>query len=410
MADPGAGIDVVVGEGGADQLLHQIGFLVGAARGRDAADGEAAVLGLDALELAGGVGQGFFPGDFAPGIVDVPADHRRLHALRVGRVAPGETALDAGVAGVGATRLVRHHAHDLLALDLGAEGAADAAIGAGGDDARLRLAGGDQGFCREGGGRAGGNAGAAGHAFGTEETIGGTGHHGRLEAAAADGEGESALDLHAGPDTTAADDALGRVEAEVGVRFIFRGGVGGIEMVVAGQPVTDFAQADDAGHVLQFAVAVARAGQAVQRMVGDVKLHDPLAQLGQAGRLGADLHAFLDRRRARCRKAAPAFDLHQAEAAGTEGFELLCGAELGDGDAGRGGGPQHRGAGGGGDVSAVDGQGDGLFCAAGGGAEIEGGLAVAGHRGLSPQALALNWHGVPLLRRRCLFVTAVCRA
>jgi hypothetical protein len=38
VADAGAGIDVVVAEGGAHQLLHQIGFFVGAARGGDAAD------------------------------------------------------------------------------------------------------------------------------------------------------------------------------------------------------------------------------------------------------------------------------------------------------------------------------------------------------------------------------------
>ena len=31
MADAGAGIDVVVAEAAADQLLHQIGFLIGAA-------------------------------------------------------------------------------------------------------------------------------------------------------------------------------------------------------------------------------------------------------------------------------------------------------------------------------------------------------------------------------------------
>ena len=44
VADAGAGIDVVVAEGGAHQLLHQEGLLVGAAGGGDAADGVAAVL------------------------------------------------------------------------------------------------------------------------------------------------------------------------------------------------------------------------------------------------------------------------------------------------------------------------------------------------------------------------------
>ena len=48
VADAGAGVDIVVAEAGADQLLHQIGFFVGAARRGDAADGVAAVLRLDA--------------------------------------------------------------------------------------------------------------------------------------------------------------------------------------------------------------------------------------------------------------------------------------------------------------------------------------------------------------------------
>ena len=47
MADARAGVDVVVAEAGAHQLLHEEGFFVGAARGGDAADGVAAVLGLE---------------------------------------------------------------------------------------------------------------------------------------------------------------------------------------------------------------------------------------------------------------------------------------------------------------------------------------------------------------------------
>ena len=61
MADAGAGIDIVVAEAGADQLLHQIGFFVGAARRGDAADGIAAVFGLDALEFGSRVVERLIP-------------------------------------------------------------------------------------------------------------------------------------------------------------------------------------------------------------------------------------------------------------------------------------------------------------------------------------------------------------
>ena len=62
---------------------------------------------------------------------DLLAHHRREHPVRVGGVAEGEPALDAGVALVGAAVLVRHHPHDLVAAQLGLERAADAAVGAG---------------------------------------------------------------------------------------------------------------------------------------------------------------------------------------------------------------------------------------------------------------------------------------
>ena len=57
MADAGAGIDIVVAEAGADQLLDEIGFFIGAARRGDAADRIAAVLILDAAEFGGRMGK-----------------------------------------------------------------------------------------------------------------------------------------------------------------------------------------------------------------------------------------------------------------------------------------------------------------------------------------------------------------
>jgi hypothetical protein len=60
-------------------------------------------------------GEGLFPGDFAPGIGDLLADHRIEDAVLVGGVAPGEAALDAGMAAVGLAVLVGHHADQFLA-------------------------------------------------------------------------------------------------------------------------------------------------------------------------------------------------------------------------------------------------------------------------------------------------------
>ena len=64
-----------------------------------------------------------------------------------------------------------------------------------------------------------------------------------------------------------------------------------VEVVVAGVAVADVAQPDDPGHVLQLAVAVGRAGQAVERVVGDVELHHAAAQPVELGALGVHLHA-----------------------------------------------------------------------------------------------------------------------
>ena len=101
MADARAGVDVVVAERGADHFLHEVGFFVRAARRGDSADRIASVLGLDALEFAGGVVDGFFPTDFAPRIGEFGADHGLEDAIFVRGVAPREAALHAGVAVIG---------------------------------------------------------------------------------------------------------------------------------------------------------------------------------------------------------------------------------------------------------------------------------------------------------------------
>ena len=298
MADAGAGIDIVVAEAGADQLLHQIGFFVGAARRGDAADGVAAIFGLDPLELGCRIVKRLVPRHFAPGIGDLLADHRLEDALLVGGVTPGEAALDAGMAAIGLAVLVGHHAHDFLAAHFRLEGAADAAIGAGRHRRMFGLADLDHGFLGQGRGRAGLHAGAAGHAFGAQETLAHARRNAAVKAAAGNGQREGALHFLAGAHAARADDAFRGVVGEVGIGFVLRhpGRVGlavrlGEHVVLALIAVAHVAQADRARHVLQFAVAVGGTGQAVQRMVGDIELHHALAQLLQPLGLGVDHEA-----------------------------------------------------------------------------------------------------------------------
>ena len=132
MADARAGIHVVVAERRAHELLHEERLFVRAARRRDAADRVAAVLRLDALELARRVADGHFPGDLLPRIVDRLADHRRGDAFVMRRVAVRETALDARVAVIGVAVAIGDHPDDLAVPRLGVERAADPAVRASG--------------------------------------------------------------------------------------------------------------------------------------------------------------------------------------------------------------------------------------------------------------------------------------
>src|SRR5690625_281774 len=101
VADPRAGIGVVVAEDRAGELLHEICFLVRAAAGGENADRVAPMNLLYSPELAGGEGQCLVPFDLAPWLVDPLADHRLQDTLLVVRIAIGEAPLDAGMAMIG---------------------------------------------------------------------------------------------------------------------------------------------------------------------------------------------------------------------------------------------------------------------------------------------------------------------
>ena len=74
-------------------------------------------------------------------------------------------------------------------------------------------------------------------------------------------------------------------------------------------------QTHGTGHVLQFAVAVGRARQAVERMIGDVKLHDVTSNVGKATALRGHDHALRRLGRARRGEPAGALDLDETKAA-----------------------------------------------------------------------------------------------
>ena len=377
VADSGAGVDVVVAEAGADQLLHHEDFFIGAARRGDAADRIPAVFGLDALELLGGEIERLVPRHFLPRVGDLLAHHRVEDALLVVGIAPGEAALDAGMAAIGLAVLERHHADDFLAAHLRLEGAADAAIGAGSDDRMLGLADLDHGLLGQRRRRAGLHAGAAGDAFRAQEAFVHAGRDAAFETTTRDGQRESALHFLAGADAARADDAFRGIIGEVRIALVLRHPVVvlavmrrmivrvtfrlGEDVVLAVIAVAHVAQADRAGHVLQFAVAVGGAGQAVQRMVGDIQLHHALAELLQPRVLGVNDQAFHRRCGARRRRAGAALDLDEAEPARAVGVHHVGGAEFRNLRAHLHGGAHDRGALGHRNALTVDGQRDHLL-------------------------------------------------
>ncbi len=284
------------------------------------------------------------------------------------RVADREAPLDAGMAVVRMAVLVRHHAHELLALHLGAERAADAAVRAGRDRAALRRAFLEQRFLDQRAGRTRLHAGAARNAFGIHERIVLARGDLRQEAAAFDGQRERALLLVARAHATRADDALRGIEAEIRIGFvdvceerIVRAvGVLRLHVIRAVETVAHFVEADGLRHLLDLGAPARRRRDRSERMIGKIKLHDAAAQLAELFALRRHLHAGRDRRRARSRKSLHAFDLHEAEPARAERVEQFRRAELRDRDADFGRGAQHRSAGGHADFLTVDGQRDDL--------------------------------------------------
>ena len=369
MADAGAGVDVVVAESRTHQLLDEVDLFVGATRGRDGADRFAAELRLDALHFAGCVVQGFVPAHFTPSVMDAGANHRVADAVRVGGVAPGETALHAGMAVVGVAITVRHHADDGVVLGFGLQRATHAAIGASGRDSARRLPHHLQRLLGERARRAAFHASAARDALGIDEGFVLAGNDLRAETAALHRQRKRALHFVTSAHAAAAGDAERRVEVEVRVagvadvvavgrrQVLARGGSGtgagcrsdGVrrngKFCHRTCGVTHFFKTHGLGGVLQFAVAVGHARSAIQRMLGDVQLNHALADALEAVGLRTHLHALGNLHGAGSGQVLAAFHLNEAQAAGAEGLEGIGGAELGHIAAREGGGAHDGGAG-----------------------------------------------------------------
>src|SRR5262249_1807906 len=118
VAEARAVVDVVRPEARTDQLLEEVGLLVGALRRAEAGDGAGAALGVDRLEARGGEVERLLPGRLAevrhdllvvdeaarllaPAAVLVAAHVRAQRALGVARLAPdqrdGQALLGEGV-------------------------------------------------------------------------------------------------------------------------------------------------------------------------------------------------------------------------------------------------------------------------------------------------------------------------
>ncbi len=144
----------------------------------------------------------------------------------------------------------------------------------------------------------------------------------RLKAFAVDGQGKGALYIFARAYAAAAHNAFRWVVRKIGVRFV--GGI--IQMILAFVAIAYVAQTHDTGHILQFAVAVGGAGQAVERVVGNVQFHDVATQIVQLWGFRTNNHSFFDRSGARRRIATAAFNFYQAQATGAKGFQTVGGA------------------------------------------------------------------------------------
>ncbi len=222
-----------------------------------------------------------------------------------------------------------NHLHDLSVADAGIEGAADAAVGAGGSHKPVGVPVLEHRLFRQRTGRTFLHTGAAGHAVRRGKSLRrspqgrGAGDRKRPEPAPRHRQRIRSLNILAGSHTTGAGDADVVPEREEGIRRIF---IGHAPLRL---PVAHLPEPEGSGQVGQRLRL-----RSLFRLFREIEFDDipPVANHKLAGRRNA--HPFLNRSRAGSRRTGPPLDFADAEPARTEGGQMVRGAEAGDRDPG----------------------------------------------------------------------------
>src|SRR4051795_4519968 len=407
VAQARAVVDVVRREARADQLLEEVGLLVGALRRAEARDRRRAVRLVDLLEAAGGEVERLLPRRLAEVgeglvVVDEPArlallvglaaDVVRERALRVARLAPDQRRREAlggrGVvpavaalhaqAALVAGLLAAIGERDRLALVVDVEGqrAADAAVRAHRVDLAQLRARPDRHVAdrlvRDRAGRARRDALAARHARGLAHRVVEVERDARRVALARAADDVVALDVVARADAAVAEDAGVVVDRDHRVREVLAA------PVTAGQDALllwDVVLADVDEQLVVRGLGLLRI-LLDRRLVDEQQLGELAAVAVELGRGGADLHPVLARAHARGGVDARA-DVDDAHAADADGVVALVVAQDRDLDALVLGGLPDRRALGNADLAAVDREADGADLGGGGGGDGHDCLSVS---------------------------------
>jgi hypothetical protein len=333
-------VHVVGDEALAQQLLEQVGLLVGALGRAEAGQSGAAVALQHPLQARGGNVQGLVPAglpEVARGVFGVElqvralgrpvhADQRLGQAFRAVHVVEAEAALDAEPVAVGRT-VPAVHIEDLLVFHMDPGLTADPAVGAERvHRAVLELAahaaGVDQGRFHERARGTGLDALAAGHAGARPHGLVEVEDHLGLVAPIGHADHVVDLDLPAGPDAEGAVDASVQVDRYRGVADVRRwrvpGGEAALGEVQVVRPPPE--------------LGLRVVGHGLVRLVGEQELEDQAS--GVLGFFRGALHHHARRRRAQAgwRQDPLTLDLHHAGPAVAVGsvVRLRLVAEMGD--------------------------------------------------------------------------------